>query len=93
MQETSNATLTAPRRRCIHRQPLEVAALPSALLNIRTVVAVTSLSPATVYRRVADGCFPAPIKMGRSCTRWRAADVAAWVDAQGTGEPLGGKEA
>lgn len=91
MQEPSNANLTAPRRRCINQQPVEVAALPSALLNIRTVVAVTSLSPATVYRRVADGCFPTPIKMGRGCTRWRAAEVAAWVDAQGAGEPIGGK--
>jgi predicted DNA-binding transcriptional regulator AlpA len=27
-----------------------------------------------------DGRLPAPIKIGSNTTRWRAADIAAWLD-------------
>ena len=66
-------------------QPLDVLAIPEALLKLRTVTAVTGLSRATIYRRMADGAFCKPVKLGTRCTRWRAADVRAWLMAQGTG--------
>lgn len=49
------------------------------LLDIRRVASVLSISPATVWRRVADGSLPPPIKLG-GATRWRADEIAAAVD-------------
>lgn len=72
----------AERRRGYVRQPLEAASLPSALLHIKTVEAVTGLSAATIYRKLAQRKFPAPIRLGQRCTRWLSSAVAAWVSAQ-----------
>ena len=66
-------------------QPLHVAQLADALLKIQTVGAVAGLSAATIYRKTAAGEFPQPIKLGTRCTRWRAADVRAWIAAQVAG--------
>lgn len=37
---------------------------------------------ATVWRWVREGKFPAPVKLGSNCTRWRLADVEAWETKQ-----------
>jgi len=37
----------------------------------------------TLWRRVKDGTYPAPIKISERVTVWRYADVMAWVAAQG----------
>ena len=64
-------------------QPLLAAQLADALLKIQTVCAVTGLSASSVNRKVADGSFPAPIKLGRRCTRWKSGHVTCWIRAQG----------
>ncbi len=38
-------------------------------------------SPATFWRRVKDGAFPKPVKLGR-ITCWRVGDVRAWLADQ-----------
>lgn len=60
-------------------QPLEAANNPDALLKLQTVVALTGSSAATIYRRVLAGEFPAPIRQGARCTRWRAGTLTAWL--------------
>jgi len=79
-----NTTTTAdkPRTRSVIRQPIEAVSLPDALLKKPTVSAVTGLSGSTIDRKTAAGAFPAPIKLGTRCTRWRAADVRSWLAAQ-----------
>lgn len=62
-------------------QPIESATLPHALLRIRTVVAMTGLSTATIYRKLIDRTFPQPVRLGLRCTRWRCEDVRLWVAA------------
>jgi prophage regulatory protein len=64
-------------------QPLHALQLADALLRIKTVEHATGLSGATIYRKVRDGDFPSPVRMGARCTRWKAADVRAWIQAQG----------
>jgi prophage regulatory protein len=66
-------------------QPLEAASLPDALLKIQTVATVTALSASSIFRKTAAGEFPEPIRLGARCTRWRAADVRAWLAAQVAG--------
>jgi len=63
-------------------QPLHVLQVQEALLKIRTVEVATALSKSTIYAKMAAGEFPQPIRLGARCTRWRAADVTAWLAAQ-----------
>ena len=63
-------------------QPIEAASHPNALLKIQTVSAVTGLSAATIYRKLAEDKFPCPVRLGSRCTRWKAGDLAAWLAAQ-----------
>ena len=52
------------------------------LLAMPAVVHLTSLSKATVYRKVADGSFPAPLKIGKSRVAWREKDIVDWLARQ-----------
>lgn len=38
-------------------------------------------SPATLWRKVKDGTFPAPVKLSERVTAWRVEDVRAWMQA------------
>lgn len=46
---------------------------------------VLPFSQATLWRRVADGSFPAPVRMGR-ITAWKVSDVRAWLSSQAEGQ-------
>lgn len=66
-------------------QSLQALQLSDALLRIQTVAQATGLSDATIYRKLASGDFPEPVRLGKRCTRWKAADVRSWIQAQGEG--------
>jgi|AACY02.2.fsa_nt_gi Predicted transcriptional regulator len=54
---------------------------PAALLlSDHAAAAWLGMSRATFWRRVTDGTFPQPIRIGRS-TRWRRDELQAAVDA------------
>lgn len=72
---------TTPAHQRQPRQTLQAATIPDALLTINTVAAVTGLSASSIYRKLSEG-FPQPIRMGARCTRWKAADVTAWLRKQ-----------
>jgi prophage regulatory protein len=55
---------------------------PDALLKSATTVEIAGLSLSTINRKVRNGTFPAPVKLGKRCTRWKAGDVRAWLQAQ-----------
>lgn len=55
------------------------------LMADHTAAALLGISRATFWRRVKDGTFPAPVKIG-GATRWRRADLLAAVDRLSTGE-------
>ncbi|MFY7913207.1 MAG: helix-turn-helix transcriptional regulator [Rubrivivax sp.] len=76
-------TIEAARGNDRNPQPLHAVQLADALLRIATVTQATGLSTATIYRKLAAGAFPEPIRLGARCTRWKAADVRAWIQAQG----------
>ena len=54
-----------------HAQNPIAAVLADRLLPFKRVLEVTSLSRATLYRKIGDGSFPAPLKIGRSRIAWR----------------------
>ncbi len=50
------------------------------ILREPEVVAMVKLSPATIRRRVLDGTFPAPVRLGPKAKGWRRADLLEWVN-------------
>ena len=65
---------------------VQLTTLPSIdrLLPMTKVMDLTSFSKATVYRKIADGSFPAPRKIGKSRVAWLEADIAGWIRSQPT---------
>lgn len=39
-------------------------------------------SPATLWRKVKDGTFPAPVKLSERITAWRAEDIHDWMKSR-----------
>ena len=79
-----HSTATAPSRgQSKNPQPLSAVSLDDALLRVGVVEQAVGFSASSIRRKVADGTFPEPVKLGTRCTRWRAADVRAWIQAQG----------
>lgn len=72
--------ISKPRQRNL--QPLNAAQISDALLTLKTVQALTALGKTSIYSKVAQRTFPTPIRQGKRCTRWRAGDVQAWLQAQ-----------
>lgn len=81
--DDSTTSLQKPRARA-GAQPLEAAQDDDALLKISTFGALAGLSDSSVYRLIAAGELTA-IKRGKRCTRLRAGQARAWLNAQGAG--------
>ncbi len=52
------------------------------LLRCEEVEARTRLSRCTIYRRMRDGSFPKPLKMGVRAVRWCESEIEAWLAAR-----------
>lgn len=52
------------------------------VLRLPTVKARTGLSRSTIYLRVAEGSFPAPVSLGSRAVGWIEAEIDAWIAAQ-----------
>lgn len=73
---------SADLRKRITYQPLHALQIADALLRLSTVKALTGLGKTSIYARAATGELT-PIRIGKRCTRWKASDVTAWLQAQG----------
>jgi prophage regulatory protein len=49
------------------------------LWRLPTVVAQTGLSKSEIYRRINNGTFPKPLKLGARAVAWPAAEIDTWV--------------
>ncbi len=52
---------------------------PSILKPIKWVVQVTSLSKASIYRKIKEGSFPASVKVSKGRSAWRDREVHDWI--------------
>lgn len=59
----------------------EIAAMPDnkMLLDVRELAKALSISPRTVWKLVANGELPQPIRLGRRLPRWPAIVIADWL--------------
>lgn len=54
----------------------------SSIATDRGKVGLLPISPASVWRKVKNGTFPAPIKFGPKTTAWKVADLRSWLAQQ-----------
>ncbi|MBZ9847417.1 AlpA family phage regulatory protein [Mesorhizobium sp. CA14] len=52
---------------------------PDRIIRLRTVLNRTGLSRSTIYRKIAEGTFPAQIKISINGAGWRESDITLWV--------------
>lgn len=55
------------------------AASALTLERLPAVKARTGLSRTEIYRKIANGQFPAPVKLGERASAWSAAEVDGWI--------------
>ena len=48
-------------------------------VRIREVKAMTGMSHSTIYKYIAAGQFPKPIKLGLRMAAWRVSTIEAWI--------------
>lgn len=52
---------------------------PDRIVRMNTVLARTGLSKSTIYRKIAEGTFPAQLRISINGAGWRESDINRWV--------------
>ena len=55
--------------------------MSAQILRLPAVMRRTSLSRSTIYLRISDGKFPAPIPLGGRAVGWLESEINEWLDA------------
>jgi prophage regulatory protein len=53
---------------------------PERIIRLKTVLARTSLSRSTLYRKIAEGTFPAQVRISINGAGWHESDIDRWVE-------------
>jgi prophage regulatory protein len=53
--------------------------LKDAVLKMSAVSEITGVPASSIYRKVASGQFPAPIKLGESASGWLLSEIEQWI--------------
>jgi prophage regulatory protein len=53
---------------------------PDRIIRLKTVLSRTGLSRSTIYRKIAEGTFPAQLKICANGTGWHESDINSWID-------------
>ena len=49
------------------------------IVRLKTVLARTGLSRSTIYRKIAEGTFPAQLKISINGAGWHESDIDCWI--------------
>ena len=60
---------------------------PDRIVRLKTVLARTALSRSTLYRKIAEGTFPAQIRISVNGAGWRESDIDRWISDPGAWRP------
>lgn len=55
---------------------------------IHEVVSITTLSRATIYRKMAQGTFPVSVPISEGRVAWPARDIEEWCESRTRCQPL-----
>ena len=59
------------------------AAMPARMFaRLPTVIQVTGLGRSTIYRLIANGAFPPPVRLGPRAGGWRWSDLDRWSESR-----------
>ena len=56
--------------------------MTTTILRLPAVKARTGLSRSTIYLRISEGSFPAPVSLGGRAVGWIEAEVSDWLSQQ-----------
>ncbi len=59
---------------------------PRVLARLPDVLKMTGLGRSTIYRWIADGSFPPPVRLGPRAVAWRWADLDRWTRSRATAQ-------
>ncbi|WP_278420104.1 helix-turn-helix transcriptional regulator [Stutzerimonas kunmingensis] len=49
------------------------------LIRLRQVMEVTGLGRSTIYKYIAENCFPKPVQLGERSVGWVESEVHEWI--------------
>lgn len=55
--------------------------MPIHILRLKTVLARTGLSRATLYRKIQAGTFPAQFRISQRCVGWQESAIDQWIES------------
>src|SRR3569833_1388873 len=97
-QSTYEILLCAPQLfglsglRSREKQPARGSAAmrePDRIVRLKTVLSRTGLSRSTIYRKIADGTFPAQLKISANGTGWHESEFYRWIADPVGWRPIG----
>ena len=77
-----HATRNAPPRTVDHHR--EPAFRTGSMIRLAEVCRFLGLSRSTIYKKLSEGSFPMPLRLGDRAIRWRIDEIEAWRDARPT---------
>jgi predicted DNA-binding transcriptional regulator AlpA len=51
----------------------------ASYIRINQLIQKLPISKASIWRKVKQGTFPAPVKLSIGITAWRTTDIEAWL--------------
>jgi len=57
---------------------------PRLLVRLPAVLKLTGLGRSTIYRWIAEGSRPAPVRLGPRAVAWRWSDLDRWTQSRAT---------
>jgi len=52
---------------------------PDRIIRMKTILARTGLSRSTIYRKMAQGTFPAKLPISANGTGWHESEINRWI--------------
>ena len=49
-------------------------------IKLPTVMDLTGYRRTAIYQKIAEGTFPAPVKLGPRAVAWLSTEIDAWID-------------
>ncbi|MFT3939316.1 helix-turn-helix transcriptional regulator [Rhodopseudomonas sp.] len=53
---------------------------PDRIIRLTTVLSRTGLSRSTLYRKIADGTFPAQLQISTNGSGWHESEINRWIE-------------
>jgi len=51
-------------------------------IKLPTVMDLTGYRRTSIYQKIAEGTFPAPVKLGPRAVAWVSEEIKDWMDAR-----------